>query len=112
MAVVDEAVDTSGEAPAAAGKHHYSAAEKERFKKHPAYHLEYRKMLESQVAAGFPMFLRGSEENIAAKRVMAAEIMRRIGPGHENLKKRFIPSWSPGCRRLTVCTSCFIRRRV
>lgn len=103
--MIEQAVELNGETPAAAGKHHYSTAEKERFKKNPAYHLEYRKMLESQVAAGFPMFLRGSNENIAAKRLMAADILRRIGPGHEDLKKRFIPSWSPGCRRLTVC--CF-----
>ncbi len=26
---------------------------------------------------------------------------RRIGPGHEELKEKLIPSWPPGCRRIT-----------
>jgi hypothetical protein len=96
-----QAADPNGEAPAAAGKHHYIRSEKEKFRNDPEYHLEYRKGLETQIAIGFPMFLRGSDANIKAKAVMSASILERIGDGNEELKERFIPKWSPGCRRLT-----------
>jgi cation diffusion facilitator CzcD-associated flavoprotein CzcO len=32
---------------------------------------------------------------------MRAEMYRRLGPGHDELKERLIPKWPPGCRRLT-----------
>lgn len=32
---------------------------------------------------------------------MLQEMHRRIGPGHEELKEKLIPSWPPGCRRIT-----------
>lgn len=37
-----------------------------------------------------------------AKKDMAETIRARIGPGHEDLKEKFIPKCSPGCRRMTV----------
>ena len=46
------------------------------------------------------MFYRGSELNIAAKAHMQKSMSERLGD-REDLKKHFIPSWSPGCRRLT-----------
>lgn len=31
-----------------------------------------------------------------AKKDMAETICARIGPGHKDLKEKFIPKWSPG----------------
>jgi hypothetical protein len=95
-------VDPNGEQPAAAGKHHYIEAEKERFRKDKDFHLAYRKRLESTINQMFPLFLRGSDINVGAKKSMRESMEKRIGEGHNELKKNLIPSWSPGCRRLTV----------
>jgi cation diffusion facilitator CzcD-associated flavoprotein CzcO len=46
------------------------------------------------------MFYRGSEPNKAAKKAMQEDMARKLGD-REDLKQRFIPDWSPGCRRLT-----------
>lgn len=43
------------------------------------------------------MFIRGSETSKAAEASMRAEMLARIGPGHEELKEKLIPSWPPGC---------------
>lgn len=83
------------------GQHFYSEEEKEKFRSDPEYHLEYRRNLEGTVNALFNVFINGSEESKGAKEVMKAEMLRRLGPGHEELKKRLIPSWPPGCRRIT-----------
>lgn len=33
--------------------------------------------------------------------VITKEMNRRMGEGHEELKANIIPSWSPGCRRIS-----------
>jgi hypothetical protein len=102
---IDEDVQKAaedGEPPAPAGKHHYTRKEIEHFKSDPIFHLDYRKSLETRMAQMFDLFLRNSETSVKAKVAMKESMLRRIGPGHEELKKRLIPSWSPGCRRLTV----------
>jgi cation diffusion facilitator CzcD-associated flavoprotein CzcO len=86
----------------AKARHTYSEEEKESFRNDPESHLEYRKRLESAVVSTFPMFYRGSELNKKAKDTMRARMLERIGDGFEELKRRLIPDWSPGCRRLTV----------
>ena len=88
--------------PAAAGKHKYTEAEKEKMRTDPEAFLKYRKEVDGALQKGFSVFLRGSELNIMAKKGMAEMIRARIGPGHEDLKEKFIPKWSPGCRRMTV----------
>ncbi|KIW63896.1 hypothetical protein PV04_08864 [Phialophora macrospora] len=94
-------IDPNGQLPAAAGKHYYIDAEKEKFRTDPAFHLQYRKRLESALTEAFPMFLRGTKQNVQARESMQASMREKLGPGHDELKKRFIPEWSPGCRRLT-----------
>ncbi len=94
-------IDPDSKEPAPAGKHHYIEAEKQRFRSDPDFHLQYRKKLESALTEMFPLFLRGTKSNIQAKEVMKASMLAKIGPGHDELKRNFIPSWSPGCRRLT-----------
>jgi len=37
----------------------------------------------------------------AFREVITNEMNRRIGPGNEELKKFIIPTWSPGCRRIS-----------
>ena len=49
----------------------------------------------------FEVFISGSEASKAAKHMMREEMLRRIGPDNEELKQRLIPTWSPGCRRMT-----------
>jgi cation diffusion facilitator CzcD-associated flavoprotein CzcO len=83
-------------------RHTYSEHEKERFRNDPKWHLEYRKQLEAAVIETFPMFFRGSDLNKLAKETMQKRMLDRIGDGFNELKRRLIPDWSPGCRRLTV----------
>lgn len=88
--------------PAAAGKHLYTEAEKEKLRTDPEAFLKYREEVDGALQKGFSVFLRGSELNILAKKGMAESIRARIGPGHEDLKENLVPKWSPGCRRITV----------
>ena len=97
----EQAAAEDGEPPAAAGKHSYTRREKEHFRNDPDFHLKYRKDIEGQMGENFSMFLRGTELNVKAKELMRAQMLQRIGPGHDQLKEKLIPSWSPGCRRLT-----------
>jgi hypothetical protein len=102
VAADEPAAAEDGEPPAPAGKHHYTRKEKERFAADAEFHLQYRKRLDNQSAKMFSMFLRGTEANKRAKVAMREDMLRKLGPGNEELKARLIPSWSPGCRRLTV----------
>lgn len=86
-----------GEAPPNA-QYYFSDLEKKRFRDDPDFHLQYRKKLESAVNNLFEMFLRDSDTNKAAEKAMRAEMYRRIGPGHEELKEKLVPSWPPGCK--------------
>jgi cation diffusion facilitator CzcD-associated flavoprotein CzcO len=95
------AAAADGEAPAPAGKHHYVEAEKERFRTDPEFFLDYRRKLEARLSASFPMFLRGSKLNNMVKSAFRESMLQKLGPGHEEFKEKFIPQWSPGCRRLT-----------
>lgn len=87
--------------PAAAGKHHYTEKEKQRFREDPEYHLKYRTTIERQIAnGGWDMFNRGSELNLFVKGAMQDSMKQRLAH-RDDLKERIIPTWSPGCRRLT-----------
>ncbi|EXJ56038.1 hypothetical protein A1O7_08969 [Cladophialophora yegresii CBS 114405] len=84
-----------------AAQYYYTEEEKQRFKDDPEYHLLYRRKLESSVNNLFDMFIADSEISKQAQQQMRSEMERRLGPGHEELKSRLIPSWPPGCRRIT-----------
>ncbi|KIW87486.1 uncharacterized protein Z519_11809 [Cladophialophora bantiana CBS 173.52] len=101
VAADEQKIDENSQTPAAVGKHYYIEAEKEKFRTDPEFHLQYRKRLESALTEMFPMFLRGTKLNVQARESMRASMLAKIGPGHDELKQRFIPQWSPGCRRLT-----------
>lgn len=86
--------------PQAAGKHQYTEKEKQRFRDDPEYHLKYVTAVEKSIVGGWDMFYRGTEINLTAKAHMQASMAARLGD-REDLKRFFIPKWSPGCRRLT-----------
>ncbi|KAF3398832.1 putative sterigmatocystin biosynthesis monooxygenase stcW [Talaromyces pinophilus] len=79
----------------------YSTQEKEKFRQDPELHLAHRKCLETRLARGFPIFLRGSQLNQWAIQTMRDNMLLKLGPGLDELKEKLIPTWSPGCRRLT-----------
>lgn len=79
----------------------YTEEDKRRFRENPDELLAYRKKLESQFTGTFDIFIAGSKMSKDAQRFMAEEMYRRIGPGHDELKKNLIPTWAPGCRRMT-----------
>ena len=79
----------------------YTEADKERFRNDPEGLLMYRRYLEQLFTSRFGMFYKDSDESEKARKLMTAEMNRRIGEGHDELKARLIPSWAPGCRRLT-----------
>ena len=88
-------------APTQNKQYYFSDAEKKRFAEDPEYLLAYRQNLESAVNGLFDMFIAGSETSKYAREMMHAEMLRRIGPGHDELKAKLVPSWAPGCRRIT-----------
>ena len=93
--------DPDAQDPAAAGKHQYTEKEKQKFREDPEYHLKYRTGIERGIAnAGWTMFERGSELNVFVKGAMQESMRQRLGDRND-LKEKIIPSWSPGCRRLT-----------
>ncbi|EMC92455.1 hypothetical protein BAUCODRAFT_38521 [Baudoinia panamericana UAMH 10762] len=98
--ITNEEADPLAADPAAAGKHQYTEKERQRFRDDPDYHLKYRKRIESGFAAGWGMFMRGSELNVRFKQIVQEQMRSRLGD-REDLKSKIVPSWSPGCRRLT-----------
>ena len=47
------------------------------------------------------MYKQNSPLSNTFREVITAEMHRRMGPGHDELKKFIIPTWSPGCRRIS-----------
>lgn len=79
----------------------FTDEDKKRFRDDPAYHLDFRKRIEAEINSLFGMYQQGSEMSDAFRKVITDEMNRRMGPGHEKLKKFIIPKWSPGCRRIS-----------
>jgi len=79
----------------------FSEEEKQRFRDDPEYHLDFRKRIEAEINGLFGMYQQGSEMSEHFRTVITAEMHRRMGPGHEELKKFIIPKWAPGCRRIS-----------
>jgi cation diffusion facilitator CzcD-associated flavoprotein CzcO len=98
--ITNKEADPNAMDPAAAGKHKYTEMERKRFREDPAYLQAYRTRLEQSVASGWDMFYRGSELNVQVKAHVQESMRQRLGD-REDLKEKIIPSWSPGCRRLT-----------
>jgi hypothetical protein len=82
--------------PLLAGQHYFSEDEIRRFRDDPEYHLQFRKKIENTMNNSTEVFVAGSEMNEGARKMMKTEMERRIGQGHEDLKRRLIPTWPPG----------------
>jgi cation diffusion facilitator CzcD-associated flavoprotein CzcO len=102
-AVTNDKTTTVATAAAAAlgAQYLYTDEEKRRFRDNPAELLAYRKELEARFNTMFDVFRAGSDASKSAQTYMREEMLRRIGPGHEDLKTHLIPTWPPGCRRMT-----------
>lgn len=79
----------------------FTEEDKKRFKEDPNYHLDFRKRIEAEINGLFGMYQQGSELSNMFRDIITAEMNRRMGPGHEELKKFIIPKFSPGCRRIS-----------
>lgn len=95
-------VDSKGTSPSRHEKYHYTESEKKRSCEDVLFFLNYRKHVETNIAKAFPLFLRRTPLKLYAKKAMSQRMLNIIGPGHEELKANIIPTWSPGCRRLTI----------
>lgn len=78
-------------------QYYFTEEEKKRFRDDPEYHLRYRQGLEQEVNSVFSVFIKDSTYSKHAEESMKAEMLRRIGPGHDDLKEKLIPVWPPGC---------------
>ncbi|KAF2136532.1 uncharacterized protein K452DRAFT_322360 [Aplosporella prunicola CBS 121167] len=95
-----EPAHPAGMTPAAAGKHRYVDEEKALFRADANQLLAYRKKLESSITVLFPAFIRGSPLNNMFRQQMREVVGAQLGDD-EQLRKAFLPEWSPGCRRIT-----------
>jgi cation diffusion facilitator CzcD-associated flavoprotein CzcO len=92
---------TTNDETTPAGPQIYTEEEKRRFREDPEYHLQYRQKMESELNGFFFAFKQGSQANNLFRKVISESMLRRLGPGHEELKKHLFPTFSPGCRRLS-----------
>jgi hypothetical protein len=83
---------------ASRNQHSYSSDQRTALKDHPHRLQELRVDLEVMMAQMFD----GIKGSKAGKAYMEAHMRARIGQGNEELKKKLIPQWSPGCRRTSV----------
>lgn len=79
----------------------FTEEDKKKFRDDPDYHLDFRKRIEAEINSLFGMYQQGSEMSDAFRKVITDEMYRRMGPGHEKLKEFIIPTWAPGCRRIS-----------
>ncbi|KAI6781281.1 putative sterigmatocystin biosynthesis monooxygenase-like protein [Emericellopsis cladophorae] len=79
----------------------FTEEDKKKFAEDPEYHLNFRKRIEAEINSLFGMYQQNSDMSNAFRKLITEEMHRRMGPGHEELKKFIIPKWSPGCRRIS-----------
>ena len=89
------------DAPLRHAQYHFSDSEKKKFREDPEFHRQLRKKIENGMNNQTDVFVAGTTMNDGLRAMMQAEMDKRIGPGHSELKRRLIPQWPPGCRRLT-----------
>ena len=94
-----------------AAQYYYSEQEKKRFRDDPEALTQYRRSFENTFNLTFEMFIKDSAVSHMAREYITKEMERRMGEGNEDLKKRMIPTWAPGCQcpasalllRILVC---------
>lgn len=68
--------------------------------RHPEKYEKIRKTLEDEAAKIFPITIRGTPEQAGAREVFLKDMQERL-KGRPDLYEAIIPTFSPGCRRLT-----------
>lgn len=99
--VLESELKKGAESSPAERQYTFTEEDKRKFKEVPGYLLQFRKKIEAEINSLFGMYQQGSETSQNFKKVITAEMNRRIGEGHEKLKEFIIPKWSPGCRRIS-----------
>lgn len=79
----------------------FTEEQKRRFREDPEYHLQFRKRIEAEVNWMADIFAMGSDMQKEVQASMTEQMKKRIGMGNEELARKLIPTWPPGCRRLT-----------
>lgn len=79
----------------------FTEEDKQRFRDDPEYFLQFRREIEAEINIMFEMYMQGSEVSKKLKKLITEEMRRRIGPGQDKLLEFIIPTWSPGCRRVS-----------
>ncbi|KPM46513.1 putative sterigmatocystin biosynthesis monooxygenase stcW [Neonectria ditissima] len=79
----------------------FSDEQKERFRQDPEYHLDFRKRIEAEVNWMADIFNMGTEMQVQTQASMREQMKKRIGEENSELAEKLIPTWPPGCRRLT-----------
>jgi cation diffusion facilitator CzcD-associated flavoprotein CzcO len=82
-------------------QYEFTEEDKRRFKEDPEFHLNFRKGIEAEINGLFGMYRQGSDLSHLFRKVITDEMNRRMGPGHQELKDFIIPTWAPGCRRIS-----------
>ncbi|KAK3710796.1 hypothetical protein LTR37_010020 [Vermiconidia calcicola] len=82
-------------------QYEFTEEDKKKFRDYPEYHLDFRKGIEAEINGLFGMYRQGSELSDLFRKVITDEMNRRMGPGHQELKDFIIPTWAPGCRRIS-----------
>ncbi|EXL96208.1 cyclohexanone monooxygenase [Fusarium oxysporum II5] len=78
----------------------YSEIQKEEFRRNPEKYLAYRKSIEEELNKRQNFFIKGSLEQVLAKR-FSQEMMNNGLATKPELAKKMIPSFDVGCRRPT-----------
>lgn len=79
----------------------FTEEQKQRFKDDAEYYLQFRKKIEAELNYMADFFIYGTDMQKDTQREMSEKMRARLGRGNDDLAKRLIPEWPPGCRRLT-----------
>ncbi|KAK3679181.1 hypothetical protein LTR78_000742 [Recurvomyces mirabilis] len=82
-------------------QYEFTDADKQRFREDKDFHLQFRKGIEAEINGLFGMYRQDSDLSKQFRQVITDEMNRRMGPGNQELKDFIIPTWSPGCRRIS-----------
>lgn len=84
-------------------QHIFSDEEQKTFAAKPDALLAYRKKFESQMNKGFSIFIDGSRMQNDARSNMFRQMNEKLNDA--DLKKKLVPTWPVGCRRITPGTN-------
>lgn len=83
----------------------YTEEQKEEWRKDETKFRDYRKAIEAEMNGGFAFAFEGSSEQLMAVDYITQMMKTRLGPDHQDLAKKLIPTtFGFGCRRPTPGT--------